>query len=374
MTKDKVSIYIHWPFCKSKCPYCDFNSHVTDSFDTNAWIKAYKTEIDANAEYLSNKQIHTIFFGGGTPSLAPVEVIAETISHLDKNYDLKPDAEITMEANPTSVEAKNFKALSKSGLNRISLGVQSFDTDNLKFLGRTHTSDEALTAIELAAQNFSRFSFDLMYCLPQQTIKHWELELENALQLGAQHISLYQLTIEKGTKFFKLHKDKAFTLPDENIAADMYMLTEEKCRQYGLHAYEVSNYAANNHECLHNIQYWRMKDYLGIGPGAHSRLTLGNKKYARQNISAPNTWMQKVEDNKLGIQKETLLDKTDIRFEQIMMGLRLIEGIDINIINNPVKISQLVENGLLQKINKHTIAPTLQGRLLLNSVINFLIE
>ncbi|MCE2992436.1 MAG: radical SAM family heme chaperone HemW [Candidatus Jidaibacter sp.] len=369
----KCSIYIHWPFCKSKCPYCDFNSHVRDGIDHSLWRASLIKEIDYYSQYLKDKEIVSIFFGGGTPSLAHESVISGIIEHLAKNYNLPNIAEITMEANPTSVESSKFKAIAAAGVNRVSLGIQSLYEKNLKFLGREHSAFEAKAAIEVARKYFSKFSFDLIYALPKQSLNEWAAELQEAKSLADGHLSLYQLTIEKGTKFFSEHKQGRFTLPDEDLAADMYTLTEEILEPDGYKTYEVSNYAKPGHECIHNLQYWQYGEYLGIGPGAHGRIKQGNSRYATQNISSPEEWLKLVNITGAGLQRNEALNQEDILKETVIMGLRTSAGVVAHPLMNKQRITTLCDNGLLELIDNKLIT-TNQGRLLLNSVIKYLLS
>ncbi len=369
--KDKVSLYVHWPFCAFKCPYCDFNSHVREGINHARWLTTLTQELDHYADYLSDKEIHTVFFGGGTPSLAHPSVIAGIIEHVAQTYHLANDAEITMEANPTSVEAENFALLAASGVSRISLGIQSLIPEQLKFLGRKHDASEARKAIETAAHFFKRYSFDLIYALPQQSVTQWQIQLQEALQLAGGHLSLYQLTIEKGTKFFDLHRKNKITLPDEETAADLYVATEEMMEQHGYHAYEVSNYCVPGQECQHNLQYWRMGDYLGIGPGAHGRITQNNTRFAIQNIASPESWMQATHKQGHGQQQCISLFSKQNEEERIIMGLRMKEGIHLTA-SMMEKAKFLCDLGLLES-SHNLVKPTLQGRLVLNSLIKHLI-
>lgn len=338
-----------------------------DAIDHDLWLKSFIAELEYYKEYLEGKEIISIFFGGGTPSLAHESVIAGIIEYLAAE-----GIEITMEANPTSVEAAKFEALAKAGVNRVSLGIQSLRDESLKFLGREHDVREAKSAIELARKTFSRYSFDLIYALPNQTLPEWELELNEAVALADGHLSLYQLTIEKGTHFFGAHRAGEFVMPDNELAADMYARTEDVLLRHGYKAYEVSNYAKAGHECLHNMQYWRYGSYLGIGPGAHGRIEEGGKRYATQNISSPESWLQLVAEKGVGLQRKDLLKPAEVAIERIMMGLRTQEGVEITGDMSATKLKELSDNGLLV-ISGNRIAATKEGRLLLNSVIGYLI-
>ncbi len=322
------SLYIHWPFCKSKCPYCDFNSHVRESVNYSAWQNAYVTELRSFADRIQGRRINSIFFGGGTPSLMPASIVQAIIDEAARLCDLPDSTEITLEANPTSVEAERFKAFRAAGINRVSLGVQSLNAEDLRFLGREHNVQEALTAIELARNTFPRYSFDLIYARPQQTLAAWEQELNHALALAGTHLSLYQLTIEKGTPFYSDHRKGVFHIPDEHHAADFFALTQEKMNAAGMPAYEISNHALPGHECRHNLAYWYYEPYLGIGPGAHSRMGgIHGGREALMMIHHPENWLEAVNSKGHGIQSQEILSKYELLEECLMMGLRLKEGI-----------------------------------------------
>ena len=345
---------------------------MSDFVDDKLWLNSYLKELNYYDNYLKDKEIISIFFGGGTPSLADPAVIGGVIEAIAKRYSLSSDAEITMEANPTSVEASKFKSVASLGVNRLSLGVQSLRQHNLEFLGREHSAHQAKLAIELARANFSKYSFDLIYALPNQTLDEWSKELDEALALANGHLSLYQLTIEKGTKFFKAHQKNEFIMPTDELAADMYLLTEDKTNSCGYSSYEVSNYAKPGFESIHNMQYWNYGDYVGIGPGAHGRISENQLRYATQNISNPNDWLRRVEDRDNGLQRNEVLSVQNIHSERIIMGLRTNHGIALDSEINAIKLQQLLDSGLLFISNNRIIATT-QGRLLLNSVISNLI-
>jgi oxygen-independent coproporphyrinogen-3 oxidase len=374
----KTSIYIHWPFCKSKCPYCDFNSHVSNLIDYDKWEKAYAREIDHFKEYLTGKEIVSIFFGGGTPSLMPASLVAFIINKLAGDYNLSDNIEITLEANPTSIEAEKFKNFASVGINRVSIGVQSFNEDDLKFLGRNHSKNEAIDAIEIAQHHFSDYSFDLIYARPNQTLDSWEKELRYALGFVSGHMSLYQLTIEKGTPFYKSYANLEFKLPDQELAADLYNLTNEIMNQHQMPAYEISNHAKIGKESKHNLGYWRYGEYLGIGPGAHSRIN----NQAMMMIHSPANWLEQVFAGGHGIQNLTKLTSQEILEEMLMMGLRLAEGINIKYLEEKLekkfselisveKLNYLIENNLI--IMDDFLKTTDHGKLILNQVIRKLI-
>ena len=305
MTLNNIAIYIHWPFCKSKCPYCDFNSHVREKIDEKSWFDAYITEISFFADKIVGKNITSIFFGGGTPSLMNPKLVEKIILELEKIGKFVDNIEITLEANPTSIEAQKFQDFKTAGINRVSIGIQSFNEEGLKFLGRTHSKNEAIEALEIAGNIFSNYSFDLIYARPNQSIKNWENELLSALKLAKNHLSLYQLTIEKGTSFFNDYRDKKFTMPSDVLAASMYELTREITKAHGFVDYEISNYAKQGFESKHNLSYWNYDEYLGIGPGSHSRID----KYAMMMIHNPENLLAKVKTDNNGIQAKTLLKK-----------------------------------------------------------------
>ena len=324
----QVAIYIHWPFCRKKCPYCDFNSHVTNHVDHAAWRAAYAREIDSYARLLGQRKVSSIFFGGGTPSLMEPETVKSVLDDIVKYWDIDPDCEITMEANPTSIEANKFRDFRNAGINRVSVGVQSLRDEQLRFLGREHNAAEALKALEIASSTFDRMSFDLIYARPNQSLSEWEDELNEALGFAKGHMSLYQLTIEDGTQFKTLRDSGRLVELDYDVAGDMYLLTAEIMEAAGLPAYEISNYAALGQESRHNLTYWRYQDYIGIGPGAHGRLTLPDgRKIATRTHKGPEMWMKQVMDTGCGAKPFDDLSTRDQLEERIMMGLRLREGI-----------------------------------------------
>ncbi len=324
---DSLALYFHWPFCLAKCPYCDFNSHVRERLPQEQMLKALKAELEFEAARLGKRRVGSIFFGGGTPSLMDPESIATLIEDSGRLFTLAPEAEITLEANPTSVEAAKFSAYRAGGVNRVSIGAQSFSPEALSFLGREHSAEQAIAAIELGAKIFPRLSFDLMYALPGQDQASWRAELRLALNLAADHLSLYQLTIEDGTKFAVLHSRGEFVLPDEAEAEALYDITAEEVGRYGLQRYEVSNYAKPGGESRHNLTYWRYGDYAGIGPGAHGRLSLGGKLLATTRHRAPEVWMERVAGHGHGTTLEEDIPAEDRAREALIMGLRLRDGI-----------------------------------------------
>jgi putative oxygen-independent coproporphyrinogen III oxidase len=348
-------VYIHWPFCKSKCPYCDFNSHVRERIDEARWRQALLAELDAAAVNLPGRHVSSIFFGGGTPSLMEPQTVAALIERVARHWDCD-GTEITLEANPTSVEAARFRDLRAAGVNRVSLGVQALDDASLRFLGRGHDSAQAHAALDLAATHFPRFSFDLIYARPGQTVAAWESELRAAIALAGDHLSVYQLTIEAGTAFATAHARGDFVLPDEETQGALYEVTQDLLGAAGLPSYEISNHARPGGECRHNLVYWQYGDYLGTGPGAHGRLTIDGRKCATRNFRAPETWLQAVEAKGSGSEEVTALAAEEHRDELLMMGLRLAEGVarfeseidsEIEAALEPARLQALIEGGFL---------------------------
>ena len=291
-----MGVYIHWPFCAAKCPYCDFNSHVRTFFDQKEWVDAYVKSLEYYAALLPEKQMVSLFFGGGTPSLMTGESVRAIIDTVRRLWPVVNDFEVTLEANPTSVEAQKFEAFKEAGVTRISLGVQALNDADLKFLGREHNVAEALQAVEVAAQYFDRYSFDLIYGRPDQALKAWESELKQALTYARGHMSLYQLTIERGTPFHMQYHRGEFSVPDEVQGAEFYHVTQDVMEAAGLPSYEVSNHAAPGQACRHNLVYWHMADYIGVGAGAHGRFTMDGDKYASRDHSAPDIWLKRVRE------------------------------------------------------------------------------
>ncbi len=328
MSERDLAIYIHWPFCKSKCPYCDFNSHVRERIEQERWRAALLAELDHAAQETAARRVTSVFFGGGTPSLMAPATVAALLDRLSSRWEVASDAEITLEANPTSVEASRFRELRLAGVNRLSLGVQALDDKALRLLGRGHDRSEAVGAIELAERHFDRYSFDLIYARPGQALADWQTELDQAIALAGDHLSVYQLTIEPGTAFAAAAGRGDLVLPDDELAGAFYEATQEKLTAAGLPAYEISNHARPGCESRHNLTYWRYGDYVGIGPGAHGRLTLGGSKLASRQLRAPETWLAAVERDGHGTQERLPLSPAERREEMLMMGLRLAEGID----------------------------------------------
>jgi oxygen-independent coproporphyrinogen-3 oxidase len=383
MSRAPLGVYVHWPFCKSKCPYCDFNSHVRDGVEQVRWRAALLRELEHAAREAPARRVETMFFGGGTPSLMEPETVAALIARTRALWDSAPEIEITLEANPTSVEASRFAALAEAGVNRVSLGVQALDPAALKFLGREHSTDEALEALATARRHFARHSFDLIYARPDQTPEAWAEELERALTLAGEHLSLYQLTIERGTRFFTDHARGTFVLPDEEASAAMFEHTQARLEQAGLPAYEISNHARPGAACRHNLIYWRYQDYVGIGPGAHGRFAEGSAKKATRRSSGPEAWLEAVERTGHGTAETSSVEGRDMVEEALMMGLRLADGIDratfasvtgvdpIEAID-AARLEPLVRAGFLEVDATHLRA-TSEGRQRLNALLERLV-
>ena len=322
-------VYVHWPFCLSKCPYCDFNSHVRHTqIDEARFVRAFETEIAATAVRTGARTVSTVFFGGGTPSLMQPSTVGAILDSIGRHWSVDPNVEVTLEANPTSVEATRFAGYRAAGVNRVSLGVQSLNDASLKELGRLHTAQEALDAVAIARKHFQRYSFDLIYARPRQTPNEWHDELKRAISEAAEHLSLYQLTIEPETPFATLHAAGKLVTPDDDNARDLWDVTQEVTTQAGLPAYEVSNHARLGAECRHNLVYWRMHEYAGIGPGAHARLDIDGRRRAIATEKRPEAWLMRVESLGNGIIADDLLTREEIADEFLLMGLRLTEGID----------------------------------------------
>jgi oxygen-independent coproporphyrinogen-3 oxidase len=325
---EPLALYIHWPFCLKKCPYCDFNSHVRAEIPQQRFRRALQAELAFEAARLGPRKLGSIFFGGGTPSLMAPETVAALIEDATHHFDAQPDLEITLEANPTSIEAGRLAGFRDAGVNRISVGIQSLDPQALAMLGREHSVAEAEAALRLARRLFDRVSFDLIYARPGQTVLQWEAELARALDMAADHLSLYQLTIEANTPFETLHRRGEIVLPDDDTAVALYDATAEAAAKFSIKPYEISNYATPGGESRHNLTYWRYGDYAGIGPGAHGRITLGERLLATRRHRAPEPWAERVESSGHGSVEETDVTPAERAREMLMMGLRLTEGID----------------------------------------------
>jgi putative oxygen-independent coproporphyrinogen III oxidase len=322
-------VYIHWPFCLSKCPYCDFNSHVRrEAIDEPRWVHAFAAEIAAAAARVPGRTVASIFFGGGTPSLMRPATVAAILDAVARHWRIAADAEITLEANPTSVEAERFRGYRAAGVNRVSLGVQALDDRVLAALGRTHSAREAFDALGVARAVFDRYSFDLIYARPEQTAEAWSSELRTALAQAGEHISLYQLTIEPETPFAALHAAGKLHTPDDHTARVLFDLTQETCAAHGLPAYEISNHARPGGECRHNLIYWRGHEYAGVGPGAHGRLDIAGDRHATATEKRPEAWLARVEQDGYGLVTDEVLTLAETADEFLLMGLRLAEGID----------------------------------------------
>ena len=375
-----AGLYVHWPFCKAKCPYCDFNSHVRAGVDHGRWARALTNEVRRAARDLKGRAVGSIFFGGGTPSLMAPETVAAVIEAADDALDLAPDCEITLEANPTSVEQGKLEGFKAAGVNRVSLGVQALNDADLRALGREHDAEEAIRALETARALFGRVSFDLIYARPNQTPATWEDELGRALRLGAGHVSLYQLTIEPGTRFHALWRAGLLRTPGEAIEADLYALTEARMSDAGYAAYEVSNFAVPGHACKHNLVYWRYGVYAGIGPGAHGRiLSPDGARYATATHRAPEAWLRAVERDGTGEHPRERLSPAETVDEALLMGLRLAEGVPLGRIEalagrswaeaiDAKGLARLLAAGLVEIDGDHLRA-TSTGRLALDRVL-----
>ncbi|THF47067.1 radical SAM family heme chaperone HemW [Allorhizobium terrae] len=370
-------IYIHWPFCAAKCPYCDFNSHVRhQKVDQVRFTAAFLKEMERMRSLSGPKTVTSIFLGGGTPSLMDPSTVGALLDGVAKYWTMPRGIEITMEANPTSVEAERFRGYRAAGVNRVSLGVQALNDADLKFLGRMHSVEDALKAVKLAREIFPRMSFDLIYARPNQTIAAWEEELKQAISYAVDHLSLYQLTIEEGTPFFGLHKAGKIITPDEEHAAQLYEATQEITAREGLPAYEVSNHAKPGAESRHNLTYWRYGDYAGIGPGAHGRLTRGHDKMATVTEKHPETWLERVEKHGDGMIEQDLLGPDEQSDELLLMGLRLREGVDLARWQqlsgrdpDPEREQFLLEHGFIERLGNSRLRCTPKGMLVLDAVV-----
>lgn len=373
-------LYIHWPFCQSKCPYCDFNSHVAAKIDQRRWRDAYLREITRVGAETPGRVLQTVFFGGGTPSLMEPEIVADVLAAVRATWPMVNDPEITLEANPGSVEAGRFRGFRDAGVNRISMGVQALNDVDLRRLGRLHSVAEARQAFDIARDCFDRVSFDLIYARQDQTLSEWCAELTEALSMAVDHLSMYQLTIEEGTAFGdRFARGGLKGLPDEDVQADMYAVTQEVCAAFGMPAYEVSNHARPGAESRHNLVYWRMGDYIGIGPGAHGRVTLDGKRCATVAPKTPGAWLAQVEAGHAGEEPRESVTPEEQATEYLLMGLRLSEGIDMARYEalagaglDATKLTDLVGLGLVA-IDDHNLRATAAGRVVLNGVLRELL-
>jgi putative oxygen-independent coproporphyrinogen III oxidase len=375
-SSDAFGIYVHWPFCKAKCPYCDFNSHVRhEAVDTMSFAQALGAELKWFAARTPGRTVTSIFFGGGTPSLMPPEAVGHVLDTIGGLWSVSTDVETTLEANPTSIEAENFRGYRAAGVNRASVGVQALNEEDLKALGRQHSSEEAIAAFQLAAKIFPRVSFDMIYARPNQTLAAWRGELARALAEQQGHMSLYQLTIEPGTAYFDLHERGRLVTPTDDRAADLYDLTQEMTEQAGLSTYEVSNHATPGQESRHNLLYWRYGEYAGVGPGAHSRLADGENRRALIAEKHPETWRALVWNQSHGIISDTIVPPVDQASEYLLMGLRITEGIDMDryaaLAGREIDSSKLAGMKSMGLIKRHgqRLMATADGRKLLNAVI-----
>ncbi|SHO65080.1 oxygen-independent coproporphyrinogen-3 oxidase [Pseudoxanthobacter soli DSM 19599] len=370
-------IYVHWPFCAAKCPYCDFNSHVRHKpVDQTRFARAFEAEIATAGARVPGRRVTSVFFGGGTPSLMEPSTVGTVLDAIAATWAVDADVEITLEANPSSVEAGRFAGYRAAGVNRVSLGVQALDDAPLRALGRIHDAAQARDAIAIAQRVFPRSSFDLIYARPGQTAAAWEEELGRALAMAGEHLSLYQLTIEPGTPFAALHEKGRLVTPPDDEAAALYELTQDICAAHGLPAYEISNHARPGAESRHNLVYWRTNDYVGVGPGAHGRLSQGNGRWATACERHPESWLERVERTGSGIIDETVLTAEETADEFLLMGLRLAEGIDLDryaaLGGRPVpaaRLADFTEEGLILRRANGRIAATPRGRLVLNALV-----
>jgi putative oxygen-independent coproporphyrinogen III oxidase len=368
-----LAVYIHWPFCRSKCPYCDFNSHVREAVDEQVWTGALIADLDRQAALAPEHEVVSMFFGGGTPSLMPPDTAAALIERVKRHWRTAPDLEITLEANPNSAEAERFAGFAQAGVNRLSLGVQALDPAALRFLGRGHDRAEAIAAIELSRKLFARTSFDLIYARPGQNLEAWRQELDEALSLAGEHLSLYQLTIEPGTAFHTRAARGELDMPDQETAAALFEMTQERLAARGMPAYEISNHARPGAESRHNLAYWRYDDYLGIGPGAHGRITRDGIKYATRQRRLPEAWLKQPEfEETAAIPRETAIE------EMVMMGLRITQGISRAkleaLAGRPLEVlfggalTRLIDGGFVT-LDDERLAATAAGRQRLNAVL-----
>jgi oxygen-independent coproporphyrinogen-3 oxidase len=381
---EPLALYIHWPFCLSKCPYCDFNSHVREVLPQARFRAALLRELEWEAERLGRRPLRSIFFGGGTPSLMEPETVGALIARARALFAPTDDIEITLEANPTSIEAGRFGGYRDAGVNRVSIGVQSLDEADLARLGRQHSAAQAVAALEIGRRLFPRLSFDLIYARPGQTLAAWRVELARALDLAADHLSLYQLTIEPGTAFEALHRRGEIVLPDEETAAALYEATAEEAGRFGLLPYEVSNYAKPGSESRHNLAYWRYGDYAGIGPGAHGRVSVGDRLLATRRHRAPEIWAERVEAKGHGSGEDVAVTPQERAREMLLMGLRLSEGISaarfaartgmtLETATEPDILAQAIEAGYLVH-ERDSLRPTREGRLRLDALLGALVR
>ncbi len=375
---EPLAVYIHWPFCRSKCPYCDFNSHVRERVDAARWTRALVADLDHQAALAPDRRVASIFFGGGTPSLMPPDTVAALVERVTTLWPVADDLEVTLEANPNSAEAERFAGFAAAGVNRLSLGIQALDPQALRFLGRGHDRDEAIAAIRLARDTFARTSFDLIYARPDQSLAAWEAELGEALTLAGEHLSLYQLTIEPDTAFGNRAARGEALAADEETGAALFEATQTRLAAAGLPAYEISNHARPGAECRHNLAYWRYEDYLGIGPGTHGRVTTRGSKIATRQIRAPEAWLAAIESSGTAFDELTPIARDATVEEMLMMGLRLVEGVSRRRLESLAErdvealfgdaLPRLVECGFIT-LDSDRLAATAAGRQRLNAVL-----
>ena len=370
-------VYVHWPFCLAKCPYCDFNSHVRhEKPDETRFARAIAAELAHTAARIGSRTLTSVFFGGGTPSLMRPETVASILGEIARHWALRADTEITLEANPTSVEAERFRGYRAAGVNRVSLGVQALDDPSLKALGRMHTAEEALAAVAIAKSSFPRVSFDLIYARPAQTPVQWRAELKRALDEQVEHLSLYQLTIEEGTPFAALHRAGKLKVPDTDLARELWDVTQETCDAAGISAYEISNHARPGAESRHNLVYWRSGEYAGVGPGAHGRIDTDQGRLATATERHPERWIALVEDRGHGLVVDEPLGAIERADEFLLMGLRLREGIERNRFRHlagrdfdPDRIASLAGEGLIETTSSGRLRVTAEGFPVLDAIV-----
>ena len=382
VAREPLAVYVHWPFCRSKCPYCDFNSHVRERIDAPRWTAALLADLEQQAKLAVDREVVSIFFGGGTPSLMPPETVAALIARVKTLWPHAADLEITLEANPNSAEAERFAGYRAARVNRLSLGVQALGDDGLRFLGRRHNRGEAIRAIRLARETFPRYSFDLIYARRGQSVTAWRRELDEALDLAGEHLSLYQLTIEPGTAFGNRATRGERLTADEETGAALYEATQARLEAAGMPAYEISNHARPGAECRHNLVYWRYQDYLGIGPGAHGRITTADGRVASAQRRAPEAWLDAIERDGAAFDEVTPIDAMTAVEEMTMMGLRLAEGIDRRRLETlagrpvedlfPRSLPPLIEGRFLS-LDEERLVATAAGRRVLNAVLSALL-
>jgi putative oxygen-independent coproporphyrinogen III oxidase len=378
VSDDPFAVYVHWPFCLAKCPYCDFNSHVRHQPpDQQRHLAAFRREIAHRAALAPGRTVTSVFFGGGTPSLMEPSTVGGILDAISGAWTLAPDAEITLEANPTSVEAGRFRGYRAAGVNRLSIGVQALDDAHLKALGRMHSAAEALAAVRTAASIFDRFSFDLIYGRsPDHDPASWRAELETAISHAAEHLSLYQLTIEPGTAFHALHRAGKLAVPDEALGRALWDVTQETTARHGLPAYEISNHARPGAESRHNLVYWRHHDYVGVGPGAHGRIAVDGVRRAQATEKRPEEWLAAVERQGHGLVEDDALTPEEQGDEMLLMGLRLSEGVDLTRFRavsgreiDPTRIAALAGDGLVERVGEARLRVTPGGFPVLDAVV-----